>query len=138
MVQRMVLSKLGIQADHVKSDKCLANLKPSSSQHQDGKTRGTDKMKKMMKSRSIQLSDFEPPRSPPSVRSLSQPRKPPAEAPPFVLTTTASPQQQKHLMRKPPNYMKPTSSSDAKKELLPVSHRNTQSSSDGKIKLIKI
>ncbi|KAG4967034.1 hypothetical protein JHK87_032685 [Glycine soja] len=129
MVQRMVLSKLGIQADHVKSDKCLANLKPYSSQYQDGKTKGTDKVKKMMKSRSFQLSDFEPPQSPPSVRSLSQPRKP---SPLHVPTTAASPQQQKAMVRRSPNYMKPTSSSDAKKELLPVSHRNTQSSSDGK------
>ncbi|RDY01317.1 hypothetical protein CR513_15361, partial [Mucuna pruriens] len=129
MVQRMVISKLGIQADRVKSDKCLANLKPSSSQHQDGKTRGTNKMKKMIKSRSIQLSDFEPPRSPPLTRSLSQPRKTP---PVHVPTTAASPQQQKPLVRRSLNYMKPTSSSDAKKELLPVSQRNTQSSSDGK------
>jgi hypothetical protein len=39
MVQRKVPNKLGIQADHVKSDKLLANLKkPSSSQYQDDKT----------------------------------------------------------------------------------------------------
>ncbi|KAL2328993.1 hypothetical protein Fmac_022420 [Flemingia macrophylla] len=129
MVQRKVLSKLDIQADHVKSEEFVASLKPSSSHHQDGKARGTDKMKKMMKSRSIQLSYMEPPHSPPSIRSLCQPRKPP---PLHVSTIAASSQQQKHLMRKSPNYMKPTSSSDAKKELLPVSHRNTKSSSDGK------
>nr|KYP68264.1 hypothetical protein KK1_021884 [Cajanus cajan] len=118
MVQRKVLSKLDIQADRVKSDKSLANLKPSS-HHQDGTARGTNKMKKMMKPRSIQLSYLEPPQS----------RKPP---PLHVSTIAASPQQHKHLMRRSPNYMKPTSSSDAKKELLPVSHRNTRSSSDGK------
>ncbi|KHN39815.1 hypothetical protein glysoja_020555 [Glycine soja] len=82
-----------------------------------------------MKSRSFQLSDFEPPQSLPSVRSLSQPRK---LSPLHVPTAEASPQQQKALVRRSPNYMKPTSSSYAKKELLPVSHRNTQSSSDGK------
>ncbi|XP_027909633.1 uncharacterized protein LOC114168864 [Vigna unguiculata] len=81
----------------------LGNSKPSFSQHQDGKTRKTDTMKKMMMSRSFQLSDFELSRS----SSLSQPRK-------------------------SPNYMKPTSSSEAKKELFSVSHRHKQSSSDGK------
>lgn len=85
----------------------LGNSKPSSSQHQDGKTRKTDMMKKMMKSRSFHLSDFEFSHSSSSVRSLSQPRK-------------------------SPNYMKPTSSSEAKKELFSVSHRHTHSSSDGK------
>jgi len=126
MVQRIVLGKLGIQADHVKSDKCLANSKPSCSQHQDGKT---DKMKRMMKSRSFQLSDFELSHSSSSVRSLSQPRNSPTVQMP---TIAASPPQQKALVRSSPNYMKPTSSSEAKKELLSVSHRQTQSSSDGK------
>ncbi|KAK7404413.1 hypothetical protein VNO78_05295 [Psophocarpus tetragonolobus] len=122
----MVLSKLGVHADHFKSDKGLTNLKPSSSQHQDG--RGTDYTKKM-KSRSFQLSDFEPPQSLPSVRSLTRPRKSPSLHVPRI---AASPQQQKPLVRRSPNYMKPTSSSDAKKELLPVNLHNTQSSSDGK------
>ncbi|CAJ1933584.1 unnamed protein product [Sphenostylis stenocarpa] len=130
MVQRIVLGKLGIQADHVKSDKCLANLKPSFSQHQDGKTRETDKMKKMLKSRSFQLSDFKPSHSSSSIRSLSQQRKPP---PLQVPIAGASPQQQKALVRRSPHYMKSTSSSEAKKEILSVSHRNNQSSSDGKI-----
>lgn len=124
MVQRIVVGKLGIQADDVKYDKCFAKSKPSSSQHQDGQTRKTDKMKKMMKSRSFQLSDFDPSHSSSSERSLSQPRKSP--------TIAASPQQQKALVRRSPNYMKPTSSSKAKKELLSVSHPHTQSSSDGK------
>jgi len=67
MVQRKVPNKLGIQADHVKSDKLLANLKkPSSSQYQDGKNRGADMKKKMKKSRSIKLSDIESLRSSPA------------------------------------------------------------------------
>ena len=77
MVQRKVPNKLGIQADHVKSDKLLGNLKASSSQYQDGKNRGTDMKKKMKKSRSIKLSDIDNLRSTPFKRNLSQPGKPP-------------------------------------------------------------
>ncbi|KAK7312313.1 hypothetical protein VNO77_36087 [Canavalia gladiata] len=128
MVQRILPSKLGIQADNVKSDKRFANLKPSSSQNQDCKSGGIYKMNKM-KSKSIQVSDLEPLQSLPSVRSLSQPRK---ASPLHVPTTAASPQRQKSLVRRSPNYMKPTSSSDAKRELWPVSLRNAQSGSDGK------
>ncbi|RDX58569.1 hypothetical protein CR513_62103, partial [Mucuna pruriens] len=139
MVQRKVLSKLGTQAEHVKSDKRLANMKLSSSQHQDGKSRGADMKKKMKKSRSIKLSDLEalqsssPSSSSPSRRSFSQPGKPPSLHVPT--TTAASPQKQQPLFRTTevsPNYMKPTSSSHAKKELFPVSHRNTQPGSDFK------
>ncbi|KAK7323374.1 hypothetical protein VNO77_26846 [Canavalia gladiata] len=133
MVQRKVPNKLGIQAEHVKSDKHLANLKLLSSyQHQDGKSRGADMKKKMKKSRSIKFSDIEALQSSssPSRRSLSEPAKPP---PIYAPTTSASPQKQQPLFRRTegsPNYMKPTSSSHAKKELFPVSHRNTQSSPD--------
>ncbi|KAL2337121.1 hypothetical protein Fmac_011567 [Flemingia macrophylla] len=133
MVQRKVPSKLGIQAEHVKSDRRLANMKLSSSQHQDGKSRGADMKKKMKKSRPINLSDLEALQSsssPPSRRSLSQPGKPPAlHVPPSAASASASPQKQQPLFRTKdgsPNYMKPTSSSHAKKELFPVSHRNTQ------------
>ncbi|CAJ1959059.1 unnamed protein product [Sphenostylis stenocarpa] len=134
MVQRKVPSKLGIQAEHVKSDKRLANMKLSSSQHQDGKSRGADMKKKMKKSRSIKLSDLEALQSSssPSRRSFPQPAKPP---PLHTPTTSASPQKQQPLFRTTdgsPNYMKPTSSSHAKKELFPVSLRNTQSGSDFK------
>ncbi|TKY49664.1 calmodulin binding [Spatholobus suberectus] len=139
MVQRKVPSKLGIQAEHVKSDKRLANLKLSSSQHQDGKSRGADMKKKMKNSRLIKLSDLEALQSSsssPSRRSFPQPGKPP---PLYVPTTaasaSASPQKQQPLFQATdgsPNYMKPTSSSHAKKELFPVSHRNTQSCSDFK------
>ncbi|ESW20992.1 hypothetical protein PHAVU_005G031900 [Phaseolus vulgaris] len=140
MVQRKVPSKLGIQAEHVKSDKRLANMKLSSSQHQDGKSRGADMKKKMRKSRSIKLSDLEVLQSssspPPSRRSLSQPGKPPPlHTPTTTASASASPQKQQPLLRTTdasPNYMKPTSSSHAKKELFPVSHRNPQSGSDFK------
>ncbi|XP_027340885.1 calmodulin binding protein PICBP-like isoform X2 [Abrus precatorius] len=102
MVQRKVPSKLGIEAEH-----------------------------KMKKSRPIKLSDLESLQSSsPSRRSLSQPGKPPP-----LHVPSASPQKQQPLFRTTdgsPNYMKPTSSSHAKKELFPVSHRNTQSGSDFK------
>ncbi|XP_061357496.1 calmodulin binding protein PICBP-like [Gastrolobium bilobum] len=128
MVQRKVPSKLGIQAEHVKS-----NMKLSSSQHQDGKSRGADMKKKMKKSRSIKLSDHKGLQSSsPSRRSFSQPGKP---QPLHVPTTTASPQKHQPLVRTTygsPNYMKPTSSSHAKKELFLVSHKNTQPGSDFK------
>ncbi|BAT93448.1 hypothetical protein LR48_Vigan05g014000 [Vigna angularis] len=137
MVQRKVPGKLGIQAEHVKSDKRLANMKLSSSQHQDGKSRGADMKKKIRKSRSINLSDLEALQSSsssPSRRSLSQPGKPPPLHTPTT-AASASPQKQQSLFRTTdvsPNYMKPTSSSHAKKELFPVSHRNSQSGSDFK------
>lgn len=138
MVQRKVPSKLGIQADHVKSDKHLANLKLYSSQHQDGKSRGADMKKKMKKSRSIKLSDLEALQtsSSPSRKSLPQLGKPPPlHVPTTTASASASAQKQHPVVRNidgSPNYMKPTSSSHAKKELFPVSLRNTQSGSDFK------
>ncbi|XP_027355413.1 uncharacterized protein LOC113865206 [Abrus precatorius] len=129
MVKRMVPRKVGIQADHVKFDKHLALLKSSSSQHQDGKSKGFDKMNEMKESRSIKRSDLEHPQSPPSVKSLFQSRQAPLL---HVPTIAALPQQQKPLVRRSPNYMKPTTSSDAKKELLLVSLQNTPSGSNGK------
>ncbi|XP_057459140.1 calmodulin binding protein PICBP-like [Lotus japonicus] len=145
MVQRKVTSKLGIQAEHVKSDKLLGNLKLySSHQHQEGKARGADMKKKMKKSRpnSIKLSDLEALQtstSPPSRRSLSQPGKPPTplHVPKIAASASTSPQKLQPLVRTTdasgsPNYMKPTSSSHAKKELFLVSHRKTQTGSDFK------
>lgn len=110
MVQRKVVaSKVGIQGEHViKSDKLfVANMKVSSSnQIIDGKNRVSDmKKKKMKKMKSIKLSDIEALQS-------SPPPPPPSSS-----------------KKQHPNYMKPTSSSHAKKELFPVSLRNTQSSS---------
>lgn len=127
MVQRKVSSKLGIQVEHVKSDKRLANMKLSSSsssshQHLDGKTKVSDMKKKMKKSKSIKLSDLETLQSSPS------------SVPSSTKAAPASPQKQHPLVRTTPdgspNYMKPTSSSHAKKELFSVSLRKTQSGSD--------
>lgn len=123
MVQRKVLSKVGIQVEHVKSDKRLANMKlSSSSQHLDGKTKVSDMKKKMKKSKSIKLSDLEALKSSPS------------SVPSSTKAAPASPQKQHPLVRTTPdgspNYMKPTSSSHAKKELFSVSLRKTQSGSD--------
>lgn len=126
MVQRKVPSKLGIQVEHVKSDKRLANMKLSSSssshQHLDGKTKVSDIKKKMKKSKSIKLSDLEALQSSPS------------SVPSSTKAAPASPQKQHPLVRTTPdgspNYMKPTSSSHAKKELFSVSLRKTQSGSD--------
>lgn len=128
MVQRKVPNKLGIQADHVKSDKLLANLKkPSSSQYQDGKNRGADMKKKIKKSRSIKLSDIESLRSSPTRRNISQPGKPPP---------AISQKQQQQPLIKPsdgsPNYMKSTSCFEARKEQSQVSPRNTQTGSESK------
>ncbi|XP_028788861.1 calmodulin binding protein PICBP isoform X1 [Neltuma alba] len=128
MVQRKVPSKLGVQADHhVKSDKRLANLS------QDGKTRGgADMKKKMKKSRSIKLSDMDILKSTPPKKSFSQPGKPPPFVQVHPTVSSSSPQKQTPLIRKSdgsPNYMKPTSSSDAKKELFPVSLRNSKCNS---------
>ncbi|KAK4253801.1 hypothetical protein QN277_010429 [Acacia crassicarpa] len=138
MVQRKVPSKLGIQADHhhVKSDKRLANLS------QEGKIRGGAdimKKKKMKKSKSIKLSDME------ILKSSSK------KLPSFVqvhhpaTVSSSSPQKLTPSIRTSdgsPNYMKPTSSSDAKKEFFPVSLRNSKSkptsSSDAKKELFPV
>ncbi|MED6140383.1 hypothetical protein PIB30_092605 [Stylosanthes scabra] len=144
MVQRKVPKKVGIKGDHAnnnKSEKRFANMKLSSSsslscQNQDGKNKGTDMKKKMMKKpiRSISLSDLEALQSPPSRRFSSQPGKPPPpqslHLPRTTTTTTPSASPQKHnspvrtIDGNSPNYMKPTSSSHAKKELFPVTLKN--------------
>lgn len=132
MVQRKVPSKLAIQADHVKSEKRLGNLKPTSCQHQDGKNRGPDMKKKMKRSRSIKLSDIESLKSSPLRKTISQPGKPP----PFNASTTAAATSEKQPVIKAadgsPNYMKSTSSSEARKERSQVSSLNAQTSSDSK------
>ncbi|CAI8583704.1 unnamed protein product [Vicia faba] len=129
MIQRKVCGELGIQADRVNFDKGTTNMKVDYSKHQDGKGRGTYGMKKIKKSSLIKLLDMEALESPPPRKSLSQSKK---MLPLHVPTTAATAQKHKPLLRKSPNYMKPTSSSEAKKELLPVSLQNTQFGSDGK------
>ncbi|KAG6679819.1 hypothetical protein I3842_13G010600 [Carya illinoinensis] len=115
MVQRKVTNKRRIQADHVKSEKLLANLKPSF-QNQDGKSRVADLKRKMKKTRSIKLSDIESLRPSPMRRNVSQPGKPP---PLGVPATAAIPQKQQPLIKASdvsPNYMKSTSCFEARKD----------------------
>lgn len=135
MVQRQVADSLGIQADHLRNGKRLANLKPSSShQYQDGKNRGgADLRKRMKKSRSTKPDSL---KSSTALRkSISQPGKPPPLKVPTTATTT-TPQKQQPLIKiidGSPNYMKSTSCSDARKEQSQVSHRNSPvGSSDSK------
>ncbi|KDP40501.1 hypothetical protein JCGZ_24500 [Jatropha curcas] len=127
MVQRKVPNKPGIQADHVKSEKRLGNLKPTSCQHQDGKNRGPDMRKKMKRSRSIKRSDIESLNSPPSRKTISQLGKPP----PFNAPSAAATPQKQPIIKTggSPNYMKATSSSEARKEHSQVS---TSTGSDSK------
>ncbi|XP_057976902.1 calmodulin binding protein PICBP [Malania oleifera] len=150
MVQRTVSSKHGIQADGVKPEKRSASLKPSL-QNQDGKNKGSNELKKKMKkSRSMKLSDFESLKASPLRREVPQLGEPPPPPPPPPrgVPTAAAIQQKQHgntsaaatpqkqsLIRNSdgsPNYMKSTSSSDARKERSPVSNRNTPTSSDKK------
>ncbi|XP_044488539.1 calmodulin binding protein PICBP [Mangifera indica] len=130
MVQRKVTKQLGIQADHVKSEKRLVNMKSSSYQHHDGKNRGPEMKKKMKKSRSIKLSDVDSLRSSsPLKQTFSQPGKPPPENIPSLATP---PQKQSPVKStySSPNYMKSTSSSEARKESSQVSSRCYQTGLD--------
>ncbi|KAL2461157.1 CaM binding domain-containing protein [Abeliophyllum distichum] len=121
MVQRKVLNQLGIQfqADGDKSEKLL--------QQQDGKNRGPDLKKKMKKSGSMKRQDFERLRLPNMGRQERQPAKPPPSL--AVSTTVATPQKQPtikggasvDMSTLTPNYMKSTSSSEARKDRSQVS-----------------
>ncbi|XP_077241656.1 uncharacterized protein LOC143882116 [Tasmannia lanceolata] len=116
MVQRKAVSKLGIKTestkDQVKSDKWSMTLKPSS-QHQDIKNKGGNELKKKMKkARSFKALDLE--------NEENQHLK--FNSPSFDGS---------------PNYMKPTSSWDARKESLKVtshSHSQATSSSNSNVK----
>ncbi|PSS09948.1 Dentin sialoprotein [Actinidia chinensis var. chinensis] len=127
MVQRKVPNKLTIQADHVKSERRLKNLGPSSPRHHDGKNRGADMKKKMKKSKSIKRSGFEDLESPILNMEIPQPGKPPP--PPDVSAKKATPQKQSDSS---PNYMKSTSSFEARKDRSQVSSRRIQTSFDSK------
>ncbi|XP_050234239.1 uncharacterized protein LOC126682562 [Mercurialis annua] len=120
MVQRKVpSSKLGIQADHVKTEKRFGNLKPSSCQSQDGKNRGSDMKKKMKRSRSIKLSAIESLNSSPA-------KLPPLS--PSIIAATPHKQPMIKTTGSSPNYMKATSSSEARKDR----SYNTPTPSDSK------
>ncbi|KAF8398300.1 hypothetical protein HHK36_017227 [Tetracentron sinense] len=134
MVQRQASNKLGIQDDsknYVKSEKRATGLKPSLSQHQDSRNRGgTELKKKIKKSRSMKLTDLENLGSPTMRRA-----KPQLNRPPTALSGAAATPQKSSpikILEASPNYMKPTSSSDARKERLQVSPRSFQTSSEGK------
>lgn len=122
MVQKQVLTKkLGIQD----SDANKNLKKPSSFHHLDGKTRGPDLKKKMMKkSRSLKVPDIEAGlRASPLKKTTAQPGKPP----PF---NVSSPKKQPLIKTGDgaPNYMKSTTCSEARKESSPVRTRNSTSS----------
>eukprot|EP00268_Persea_americana_P060093 TRINITY_DN7444_c0_g1_i1.p1 TRINITY_DN7444_c0_g1~~TRINITY_DN7444_c0_g1_i1.p1 ORF type:complete len:958 (+),score=236.71 TRINITY_DN7444_c0_g1_i1:612-3485(+) len=121
MVQRKVVNKLGIQVESSKkyaaSEKLSTALKPCY-QHQDGKNKGGGDIKKKMKrSRSIKLMDVESLRPPPR-QDQSRFKKLPVID---VSNITASQKKTSPLVKTldcSPNYMKPTSSSYARKERL--------------------
>lgn len=121
MVQRkVVLNKIGIQADHVKSEKGLVN-------HHNPSSFDSDLKKKMKKSRSMKKHDFESLRSSTPLRKeIPQPGKPPP--PDHVPTRAATPQRQSPTKapESSPNYMKSTSSFEARKERSQVSSRTPQ------------
>ncbi|KAL3537645.1 hypothetical protein ACH5RR_001011 [Cinchona calisaya] len=134
MVQRKVSNKLGIQADQVKTNKLLVNLKPSSLQRQDTKNKGADLKKKMKKSRPTKCSDLDSVGSPNMRRQKPQPGKPPPQPPPDLPITAASPTKKSPVKTSEatPNYMKSTTSSDARKERPQVSSRNLRTLFDSK------
>ncbi|XP_042514238.1 flocculation protein FLO11-like [Macadamia integrifolia] len=134
MVQRKDPDKLGILADsknNIKSEKWSLALKPSP-QNQDVQDKGETelKKKKLKKSRSIKLLDLENLEPLPTRRPKSRFHKLPANASSAAVTPQAP---LVIKMRDPsPNYMKPTSSSHAKKERSQVSPLSYQASSPRK------
>ncbi|KAF5952553.1 hypothetical protein HYC85_010497 [Camellia sinensis] len=123
MVQRKVASKLliGIQAVDGVNNKSDKHRPPSPHHQQDGKNRGADlKKKKMKKSRSFKrCSDFESLRPSPTFRrEIPQPGKPPPPPPPPPPDVPAQKQSAaiKGSLDGSPNYMKSTSSFDARRE----------------------
>ncbi|XP_010273286.1 PREDICTED: uncharacterized protein LOC104608867 [Nelumbo nucifera] len=119
MVQRKSPSKLGIQAasqKHDKPEKRSTAVKPATTQAHDMRNKGASELKKKIKkSRSFKRSDLESLGSSSSVT----PAKLRIHKP--VMETSSpgiSPQNQSMIKvsSATPNYMKPTTSSDAKKE----------------------
>ncbi|WCJ39019.1 Plant calmodulin-binding protein-related [Euphorbia peplus] len=140
MVQRKVSSKLGFQADHLL---LKSNLKPICFQHQDGKNRGSDMKKKMKRSKPIKISDFDTLDSTPLKKNIPQIEKSPSLASPVTPVALQKPKvvavpspgaavlpQRQGLVKYgdgSPNYMKGTSSSEARKERL---RRNSSDQSE--------
>ncbi|OWM78435.1 calmodulin binding protein PICBP-like [Punica granatum] len=142
MVQRKVhSSKLGIKADHrIKPDpgssKSKTIITPSSPQYYpDGKTsRASDLKKKMKRSRPIKRSNIDSLRSFSLGTGVPQPGRPPPLGLQVSNSSATTPQKHPHVRSGDglPNYMKPTSSSDARKERSSVSPPSTRVSSDSK------
>lgn len=107
MVQRQIPSKLcGQKTDLLKSQNRTGKLRPPSPRFPDGKNKGTEMKKKMKRSKSINRSTIESCLNAPNfIKQVPQPGKPPPNG------------KQKQL----PNYMKSTSSFDARKEQSQVS-----------------
>ncbi|WOH04416.1 hypothetical protein DCAR_0623825 [Daucus carota subsp. sativus] len=117
MIQRKLADKLGIQADHVESKKGS-----SPSRKQDIKNEGAADLKKTMdKSGSVQHLDTESLRSSPTFH-IPKPGKPTTSD--HVRTRAATPRRQS--MEGSPNYMKSTSSFDARRECSQVSSQTPQ------------
>ncbi|XP_021749291.1 uncharacterized protein LOC110715029 [Chenopodium quinoa] len=118
MVQRKVINnKLGIQASILKTDKKQAIINPSIQNH-DGKTKGADlKAVKMKKSRSVKRSNVDiSHHTTPEIHEVARQ----LGKPPQFVTPVKTPSPKKTLPCKypymSPNYMKSTSSSEARKE----------------------
>ncbi|OVA10287.1 Calmodulin-binding domain [Macleaya cordata] len=143
MVQRKSPDKLCVPAEtkknYVKSDKRSTTHKPassssssssSSSHNHDTRNKGggTDLKKKLKKSRSLKLLDFESLESSPVKEEKSRTYKAPNSD---LSVTTPQRSSMIKISENSPNYMKSTSSSNARKERSPVSSsRSYQTCSD--------
>ncbi|KAK4794597.1 hypothetical protein SAY86_012591 [Trapa natans] len=138
MVQRKVQSKLGIIPDRVLPDSASGKSKTATGTcpwRSDGKpSRGPD-LKRMKKSRSIKRSKGDSLRSFRFSMDVSQPGEPPPLRDMVINSAAATPQKQPQVRQGEslPNYMKPTSSSDARRGTS-VSTPNIQISSAAKSK----
>lgn len=138
-MQRTVLGKLGIKGDQITSnlgsEKTKTTTRTSSHQYPDGKaSRGPDLKKKMKKSGSIKRSSTNSLRSFPFGTGIPQPGKPPPCGVRVPDSADVTPQKQPEVRPDDglPNYMKPTSSSYARKERSSMTPPSTRTGSDTK------
>ncbi|XP_010922192.1 uncharacterized protein [Elaeis guineensis] len=122
MVQRKAPNKLGSLTEpkksHVLSEKCLSSHHP----HDARNKAGGDLKKIMKKTRSIKASELESlTASPFRSRKIQLNKPPPRVKPSAMITSNGS-----------PNYMKPTSSSDARKERLQVTFHSSSANDKSK------
>lgn len=113
MVQKKVPNKLGIKPYHLKPDTHLVNLRPSSPQTHDLK-------KIMKKSRSIKRPD-----EPANIRSSRKKRSQPLDEGGATVATS---------QKQSPNYMKSTSSFEARKERSPLANKIQSPKAENKSK----